>query len=143
MLKNKDLLLKAKASILAEPEHFNMYRWMSGEKYTAENMEEAASVDLTQCGTTACIGGWLIYHAFQAKRVRKSLTPISEKASLLLGIPYDYRSPMNKADDLFVLNEWPGDLRSRYFRAKKSETRARIAAERIDRFIEEMEATDA
>ena len=138
-MKNKELLLKAKASILAEPEHFDMNQWISCPGM--RDGEFLASKQEPDCGTTMCIGGWVAFHA-----VRDGAIKIKTVLSLDWGKTIAMRVlglNEREAAPLFYSSRWPDDLLRRFDRASRPKTLARIAAERIDRFIAEMEAVNA
>lgn len=136
-MKNVELLLKAKASILAQPEHFDMAFWLySLELGCSDETKEIRKANLITCGITACIAGWIVHHAI-GQGVIKGYTdrPIDEVAWCLLGLDEE------RTDPLFLLEDWPEDLAARYEDLSHIESdkpaRAAIAAERIDRFIQE------
>jgi hypothetical protein len=134
-MKNKELLLKAKASILANPSHFDMSGWVNTKDWS--NLWKVSALhqySLDACGTTACIAGWIVYHGVKDGVITDEGELIPVAANNALELPRSY------TNGLFFLDEWPPKLATRYRDAKRPATRARIAAERIDRFIAEQEA---
>lgn len=114
---NIELLEKVKSAILAEPQHFRMDTWT--------------------CGTAHCIAGWALKlegvpivnpeAGAPSQRTANGNEPDIE-ASSLLDLPHH---------GLFHVEEWPYELRERYDAAEDFATRAAIAAEAIDDFIQD------
>jgi hypothetical protein len=127
MALNVELLNKVKDAILAHPEQFNMDEW----------------VGRGACGTTACIAGWCCALSLGGlERVRTRYFDFSRhynvkrEAQDLLGI----QVPEEEDDvtyELFYSSKWPIDLDRRYQDAETPLEKAQVAAERIDRFIEQ------
>jgi|SRR5215469_16420626 len=113
---NTILLVKVKAAILANPEHFDMSLWA--------------------CGTAACICGWTAKLAGEYGTLQEGLTADGEPCfdavqlgARLLKISYE------QASDLF-LRSWPSDLYLEYENAGEDKAkRAQVAAAVIDDFI--------
>ena len=116
------VLEEVKAKIAERPANFAMESWFS----TGTWWSDQAIADLAggeECKTTACIAGWICV----LRELKNSLPAYA--ATAYLGI-----SPV-RADRLFYAQDWPRDLYERYLIATHPLTRARIAAEAIDRFI--------
>lgn len=125
---NVRLLRRVQKKILKEPEQFLMERWYEHNPETVPN-----------CGTAACIAGWAV-------ALERRLTP--EQARKKIYNPgtisdfIDYAASLlnigrRDAEALFSRDAWPDDLNSEYNKNRNNhKARARIAAERIDRFIE-------
>jgi hypothetical protein len=91
------------------------------------------------CGTAACIGGWAVilgtkmnveeinenYISLRAAEKLLQLTPLQANR---LFADMEQEESFNNAG-------WPADLWSRYENAKTAKTRAKVGAERIERFI--------
>jgi hypothetical protein len=142
---NKELLLRVKEAILAHPEHFDMFGFMTGPKFIYESSETViATIDdlnAGQCGTTACIAGWAV--ALSPKdEVRKAYShraDIGDVAAFFLGYGLD---GFDNLMPLFYDDYWPRDLKDRYRAASREENyleMAKAAAETIERFIAEHE----
>jgi hypothetical protein len=112
---NTFLLLKAKSAILAAPEHFSMREW--------------------DCGSTACIAGWVARIAGIERRISHLFPTDLVRAQLKLN--------WLEFDRLSLVSAWPSDLGERFSVAEIRNAEfhdndpelAEIAAERIDRFI--------
>jgi hypothetical protein len=132
---NVDLLLKIKERIISHPASFNMSRW-------------GCKVDPTEehpCGTIACIAGWaVILTDTPVNWIGYSMEDVCVQAKELLGISWSQAN-------LFYPDYWPSPFKEEYLALStsltienKSEVQAKLAklaARRIDRFIEtEMEA---
>lgn len=126
---NKELLLKVKDKILAEPDQFNMRDWFI---YNPELYPK--------CGTSACIAGWVIcvHDQLTPDQARNTHLSVERDARLLLGLNH------LQADILFCDSNWPKPFRDRYTWARESsEKRASVTAEFIDWFIENYEQRTA
>jgi|SRR6267142_3990747 len=124
---NKELLLRVKTQIIAEPKQFVMGTWYTKHPEGSEGSKLWEGVIVPNCGTAACIAGWAI--ALQDRVTPSKATGAIYKASQYLDILVE------AADDLFHANHWPDDLFDRWEDAQSLGERAQIAAERIDRFI--------
>jgi hypothetical protein len=107
---NTELLIKTKHYIQANPEELAMQSW--------------------DCGSAACIGG----HACRLAGKPITMLMMGRYTQLhhcrtVLGLT------LEQARDLFFLDSWPTDLRYRYESAEEEGRAAEVAAERIDRFI--------
>lgn len=124
---NKELLLKVKNRILANPESFDMDDWGVYGEYKGDGSLELK----THCGTTQCIAG----HAIVASGIKELDKPFwpDELGAEVLDIS------MLDARRLFYSFEW-GTLSDDYNGATTPEEKAQIAARRIDEFIASMEA---
>jgi hypothetical protein len=157
-MKAKQLLRKVAKAIVKHADQFDMGDWYGKslqfyKKYKDDpdsypdievdeghKFECKEAIDAGGCGTAACIGGWINYIAKPPKDKKIETTAdevgyyaADKKAAKNLGMDvYDL-------DTLFYLGYWPNDLRIRYYKAKTPEVRAKIAAERIERFIKEMD----
>src|SRR5882724_5078496 len=119
---NKELLLRIKEHILAEPRRLLMedvvFRGIPGEFICDGGLH----FRLADCGTAACIAGWAcLLEEFPASLWR---------AREILGLSL-YDEPA-----LFFVSGWPTDLYTRWVKAETPQERATVAAERIDRFVE-------
>ena len=56
---NKEMLLKVKAAILAEPSRFAMNEWVVLPHRDAED-EPITQEEFTDCGTVCCIAGHVV-----------------------------------------------------------------------------------
>ncbi len=122
----KELLLKAKAVILAEPRQFDM----------AFFFRRFTEWDVPNCGTTACIAGWLI-------AISRGMTPKEVDTSVRYQHPFFEACELlgideKTGDSLFYSPKWPEPFRTDYHNLSfvYHEQRAKIAANRIDYFLE-------
>lgn len=120
---NTKLLLQVKEQILKEPDQFTMADW-----FTSWN--SIGSMEIPNCGTAACIGGW-------ALAIHKQTTP--QKAR---DYYYLYHSPARAldlpvllADKLFYETQWPSEFQRRWEQCLTTRDKAQVAADRIDHFI--------
>lgn len=129
------LLQRVKRAILAEPKQFQMNAWFKIEPTTIPN-----------CGTAACIGGWLITLASKKKRnplqaikqnrftletnrvFLKSAERISRKLSAMLNLPLE-----SQRLKLTNFNYWPKQFCN--ICEEGTLEYAKQAARRIDHFI--------
>ena len=135
----KQLLRRVKKHILEEPRRLNMDT-LGCRVY---------SEDGPPCGTVACIAGWTA--VLTKKQLpaqddvdgwRELLCNAWEKATQKLGLSQEesqrlFAEPRfygNKNYD-YGENTWPTRFAVRYLKAERSETRARVTAERIEHFI--------
>lgn len=130
---NRTLLLKVKEQILAEPESFEMETWVRTE-FPFRDYE--IKFDKPDCGTAACIGGWACLLEGEKAKSCEGDEVTSHRyyqhAMQYLGINDE------QARVLFNTAAWPDDLRTAWYDTRSKNKRAKIAAERIDRFIAEM-----
>lgn len=115
---NKELLLKVRDAILAEPEHFDM------EHFVRRN---------TSCGTTACIAGWTV-------ALSRNTTPdADETIPDSISVAWEAQSRLGLTHEqevaLFYADDWPEPFRAQYDDAYEPAELACIAAGRIDHFI--------
>ena len=120
---NIKLLLKVKQAILRHPKNVDMNSWFSHHD------------EIAACGTTGCIGGWVValgdIRKLRAlKPTDRGISTTEEQATDLLEIDED------QADQLFGLNFWPSHIHDRYCKARTREGKAKAMAEMIDWFIE-------
>lgn len=133
----RDLLLKAKKAILREPLQFTMGSWFTTEPEELWGSER----DVPNCGTAACIAGWVITCSKPEQDPRQARETVvanriygenEEKlACTLLGVD------RNTAQYLFYTSHWPNDMIVKWGDCETPEERAAVAAERIDQFIEQ------
>lgn len=126
---NVALLQKIKRRILRRPDTFRMDHW--------------------NCGTAACIAGhacamngqvvdrrgWVYNSLAEAKKVFPRRTPIDAEATRHLGITFSQFRSLCEWDSDAQVPYWPEPFRSRFKKARLRKDRAKIAADRIDRFI--------
>lgn len=139
---NKELLLKVKDQILKEPKQFFMGSWFSTQFDASKPIWPVPN-----CGTSACIAGWAV--ALNAKKnpnlmaEHYNATHDSIESDAMQALEISYQD----AQDLFFASYWPMDLRDRYqemeYKDNAPEELAKIAAERIDRFIAETEKAES
>lgn len=119
---NKELLLKIKEHILAEPKRLIMddvaFRGRPGERV----YDGGISFEIADCGTAACIAGWACLLS-------------DERPSLWYGERL-LRLNYPEKHYLFFASSWPTKFYHRWRNANTPQERAVIAAERIDHFIE-------
>jgi len=158
---NIELLLQIKERILAEPAQFVMGDvFLSDVGRAYEDRGDIRRESIPHCGTAACIAGWAIALHEQTDPktartlMRKRTGPGSAAtwdalAVSVLGLTPSARwadggKGGGQRDALFFVSGWPRDLQERWDEAADGaeddpqaalETRAQIAAERIDRFI--------
>jgi hypothetical protein len=121
---NVKLLRKIKKHILKEPRRFFMYDVIQTgqprkETYTDDRGKQ---VKFPSCGTAACIAGWACV---------LNQAPVSmREAEYLLGINGQ------EGTNLFLVDFWPQPFQDKFNNAKTGIVRAKIAAARIDHFIQ-------
>lgn len=98
------ILNKVKESIRRHPEEFDMDSW--------------------DCGTTACIAGWIGRHA-------QEICIGSRRAAELLGVPHE------AAYGLWFLDHWPDEVYKAYVDAPCCVMRVEAACKAIDAFVED------
>ena len=112
---NTELLIKTRDYIQANPEELAMAQW--------------------DCGTTACIGG------LACRLAGKPMTVLVQgRYKQLDHARTVLELDLVQARDLFFLDSWPSDLRYRHEIAEEEGTAAEVAAERINRFLEQYSA---
>lgn len=122
---NTKLLLEVKAKILEEPKQFEMSAYFSN----ASN----SGIEIPNCGTAACIGGWAISFS-------KKLNPNLASAGVVHGWGSEAQKILDltapERHQLFYAGNWPEPFRSKFGEAVAgSKEAAQIAADRIDHFI--------
>ena len=131
---NVELLLKVRDHILEEPRRLNMDVWLKkwGTNYPTE--------ELPLCRTQGCIGGWALKLAH--RRMPSDIWKIFAAAQRVLGLSFE------QAQRLFHQIYWPAQYAKpfRYspragetwygYVLKKAQYEARLAARRIDAFIQ-------
>jgi hypothetical protein len=118
---NVSLLLRVKEAILEDPKHFDM-----GDFFTPAN----------GCETAGCIAGWAIALGHD--------TDLGDAAEIADNYPLGVQRMAvdtlhisnTQGRILFYVAHWPADLRIAWHDAKSSASEARVAARRIDLFIE-------
>lgn len=130
--RNIALLRKVKAAILRYPDQFEMRGWFSDSLWIKGNWREPG-----RCGTAACIGGWAVH-------IAKKLRKLSETENILIATE-EYAGELarevlrlNSHDSraLFLAAKWPLKFYFDYAKARTPKERAKVAAKRIDHFIE-------
>lgn len=130
---NVALLEEVKKHILSVPDSFRMETW-------AEPSADAP------CGTVACIGGWAALIAHPTIRVIIRGEGWDEEYKYVFGngrsvdIPLVGARALGFRDEfdaqtLFLESFWPAEIRRKWDKAWSNRERAKIAAERIDRYI--------
>jgi hypothetical protein len=127
--KGARILRRVARHILAEPLRYDqnatVEHGIPGEFRTGFNRI------VPECGTVACIGGWIaLLGAKNPKRVRSLQPP---KLARTLGVPLENMCYLIA----FVRNNygWPEKHRTAYNRANTPRQRAKVAARRIEHFI--------
>jgi hypothetical protein len=127
---NVKLLRKIQKHILAEPKRFIMGAWIQRRTHNVDFSCDIANLTprtiFPDCGTAACIAGWAILLS-RGIEYNPEMPRIEAKHLLKIQTPQDSK--------LFQVAAWPIALRKRFRKAKRRETAAKIAAERIDLFI--------
>lgn len=118
---NTERLRQVQESIRTHPLKFSMNQWAKGVLVAAN----------PECGTTACIAGWVLAHHFDHINGSAYAEPLAVPtyAKYILGITDD------QADDLFFYQHWPFEFSERFERADNPWDEAAIAVEYIDYFI--------
>lgn len=139
-----ELLLRTKAAVLANPDHFDMDFWYaSGDDFYARDEDESViEIDaldvvpdtpllgmLDRCGTVACAAGWIV--ALSGEKVNPGEF-IAHAGARLLGFE-DY---MLDPCPLFHTSRWPSPLENAYNDATSVEDQAKALADAIDLWIE-------
>ena len=131
---NVRLLRRVKEKILKHPSHFNMSHWLvqKDPEWDRIMIDEAVNPeDLKNntCGTVGCIAGWTVAQC-GFKKTDFVNTNIRRLASEKLGLT------TWAAVVLFLTDHWPDKLQERYDSVTTARSKARIAAEAIEWFIE-------
>lgn len=146
-----NLLRKAQQSILDAPKQFfmngvydsNEDQKRREEMYGYTNGDLPAAGKIPNCGTAACIAGWIGVHAMG----KRGANP-AKANKFYYGEDNDYVDDVvDLANDLlgtlncrlFSISGWDADLRDQYNDATDKHQwsrRAKIAAKMIDRYIE-------
>jgi len=126
---NVKLLRKIKRHILAKPRCLRMSWWIVTKEDDSEYYTDDYGIrrKFESCGTAACIAGW----AYILSKEKDGYSDVSGTAEKLLNISEW------QAMELFHVNRWPSEFGIAYKSAATPAKRARIAAKRIDQFIEE------
>jgi hypothetical protein len=125
---NVELLRQVQNAIVKHAAHFNMGTWGYGAKKRHIMHDESSE---SECGTTACIAGFIVL-----LHDGKVGYGVAGRAAKLLGLDYDVWNDELNGNKLFHLSNWPTKFCRRYLQAKRNLTRARVAAERIEHFIQ-------
>lgn len=124
---NIELLQKVKKHILEEPKRLAMIHWtlrgLPGQFLTSEGWGEIGERVFPPCGTVGCIAGWTCMLSGMASGTRSSAEELLEISRF-------------ESDSLFMVEDWPEPIRTQYMHATTPELRAKLAAKRIDLFIE-------
>jgi len=131
----REVLLKVKEAILAEPYNFEMADFIavSGAFGWGEIFEPQKNT----CSTAACIAGHMVAIEQQFKSLSNLLaldnTDILIQARAILGIPR--HTDADPLDPLFNACDWPSNLWSAYRKAATDAERAQVAAKAIDCYL--------
>ena len=139
-------LQKVKEAILNNPHNFCLSSWVSNITGVTDHQGiELKKLSNPECGTTACIAGWIVYlFGDRDEWEKKRNINFQERAAQLLDIPERDidRGSKGSADRLFHRSQWPAKFSDAYmdaFELKDSEKShkqiAQITADRIDHFI--------
>lgn len=143
--KRRSALRWVKKQILSEPKQFLMSDYFANEEDVQQNSIPDAASKIPNCGTAACIAGWL---ACKNLGLTPNHARSIESSRLLTG--FDARAiageelQLNDVDsDLFNVIYWPIKYRHRWDRAKTPVQRAKVACSLIDAILDgEYELTD-
>lgn len=126
---NTKLLRQVKRIILDEPKRLYMTTWI----YTALEGES----ERPPCGTLGCIAGWAaLLDSGGADNLNKAKDAIRGKGESVAKVAKKaLELGVGQANRLFYLPGWPRHFHHSYVSAKTPKERAKIAAERIDKFI--------
>lgn len=133
---NKQVLLQARADILAHPDQCQMSSFFSD--YLDMPDGHGGSMPAGGCGTAACIAGWIIFRKRQFDSLKQGHQHVrsnshyspEDDAGAYAGLNSFERSR------LFFTCEWPSDCKTEYYQATTPAATAQAMANRIDRFIE-------
>jgi len=146
---NVPLLLCVRDVILEHPERLNMDFYVVPERPPDRRrpdiflLDELPPGSIDHCGTTACIAGWAVLldrrRVPAVSRYSGGDANIHEVAAVLLGLKgtagiADYATE-TEIDSVFLVADWPADLRRAYQGAATGRGRARAVARRIERLI--------
>lgn len=137
MAVNRDLLLKVKEKILAEPGQFIMEDIFATSEqigYTSDLPREVPN-----CGTAACIAGWAVSLAIEAnpKAGEKAWERLEVRHTEVMGITRE------RFDTLCFVYGWPRGYADRWRSTRDLTERAKIAAQVIDLRLAQWAAEDA
>lgn len=124
---NVKLLRKIQRHITEEPRRFVMSNWMRRGSPGAIITDFASQQPIPDCGTAACIGGWALL--LSGEDYNSAIINTEGKATKILGI-----EGLEAPGRLFGVSQW-GKFKKRFEKARRPETRAKIACERIDHYI--------
>jgi hypothetical protein len=136
---NVKLLRKVQRHILAVPERYDQDGII---EFGDPGMTYRNDSTFPECGTIACIGGWV--EVLSAKRPRLLAKRKSwggqtflnyKKLGHLLGVDQGSVSRLVAYSYDSGENAWPAQFRRAYRKAKTQQGRTRVAARRIDHFI--------
>lgn len=113
---NTKELLKVKEQILRNPESLDM--------------------QVIICGTTACLAGHICINNGLEPDVNGGFCRLADGRDTFTVVRHILKITHIQSRRLFYLSGWPEDLYKRYKRARTAKNRAKVTAERIDRFIE-------
>lgn len=155
---NRDLLLKVKEKILAEPAQFEMEALFKDQsRFRLEIYSADLPREVPNCGTAACIAGWAIAVHLGENPNSAEKNWIRTKISLaeLLGISHECTCGFEEEDccrswhgesqrfrALCYVFGWPEEKQAAWHAAQDLEGRAQIAAEVIDLRLAEWAAED-
>lgn len=131
------LLRRVKKQILLEPRQFVMgYYFHSGTLLDyGEGACDLPRKKIPNCGTAACIAGWVISLDSKQKpsEANQTFRSPEETAGNALGLDLFGGGRL----ELFRVDFWPAPYETAWFKAKTHRTRAQVAARRIEAFIRE------
>lgn len=129
---NVRLLRRVQKQILKEPRQFDMDDYFATKRTLGRNVPN--------CGTAACIAGWAIALSHPTRKPRDvaSCYYPAETAGKLLELPgcNDSYNDHLCLNSLFLVDSWPLKFKESYNAAKTFTAKAKIAAKRIDHYIE-------
>ena len=131
---NTALLRKIKQLVLAEPKRVDMEAWA----YHCERRNGGPP-----CGTVGCIAGWAVILDQEGKTMAERYNKAVEHdffatGKRLLKLTTGQAKRLFYAEFNFENNDysfWPEDLVDAYDSARSPKAKARVVAQRIDRFI--------
>lgn len=123
---NVRLLRRVQKAILKHPWQFEMSWWFDNTLHLSRSTLEPKG-----CGTAACIAGWAVHLTSGNKKLSQTRTLHGDAydAEDLLGLSCD------QSCSLFNTGGWPSYFATAYRQATNPETRAKVAARRIEHFI--------
>jgi hypothetical protein len=122
---NVKLLRKIKKHVEEEPRRLIMARWQQKGRAGELVEDEAATFNLPECGTAACIAGWAVN--LSGKKIE---TDVGARAMTLLGLTFE------QSQNLFNTGNWPGDYGDKFDNETSPERRVKILGKLIDKVIE-------